>query len=687
MENDSGSSPFFQGEGQIEQPEKMNISSENLESNDSEGISRVVTTNGPSSTPDSNQHSDVQTSRRRIRILLMLLLLGYVILHTWRVTKEYEDEKYDSIDTYNEELANYRNDLQTQINRFQSQRNVDVNTLGLLGSDGATTSNFEGPTLQIHSLEFENDIIDPTTNPGIEDFSITSLTFDPDHPKLGLPDLDVKVSPVRVFQPDKSGLNNLFEKAQHLNLISSPQNGGGPKPYRIYHKLVQTSDSSLQKVAMQLWLTEFKVTFTINSDGIRTKAKNEILKMDSQFGKNTRKHINDRIDRVSDSIDQNRKWVKEQQKAKKQNRKEWDKVSAQLQAGTKKIIQQEERIRARSTAKRRAKLRILEAEQIRQQQTLSQLDSLLFQLNRSISRGDSLHLEFHKQLTDLKHQLRNRPGKKYPAYWYGKALNNADSIRLEDLSKEGKNQGYNNIKVWLQVTPNSAPWYVKTKYGKNVQPMMAIGAIYCTKVENRIDNVPEYLIGSNTIEGIAMGMYDFPKYHSFRVADELLAPLPPDSYFFQLRDTASIWNKPYYLKIFLTNIGSHLRRNIWNGKIPNKYDDQVTFSFLMPLFVRGSWDVIPPEEVIPNWNPPQPRMVEGFKLKHLLPRWHFFLGGFGRVISTILLIVGGLLIASFFLPALGPLLMGALNLVLGSINKFLRNLRSRLNRGNEEGTN
>jgi len=215
---------------------------------------------------------------------------------------------------------------------------------------------------------------------------------------------------------------------------------------------------------------------------------------------------------------------------------------------------------------------------------------------------------------------------KYPGYWYGSTQ---EFIKLGDLKQEGRNNRYNNIMLILKIIPDNSPWYYRTKYERNVKPAMGVGAIYCESLdvtreeeENRISpNIqkgsviflhPSYDAQKDSVE--TMQISENLESAAQRIFDQQEEKI----------DTSSFWNKPYYIRIFFNNIGSWKN---WSGT--RKYDDQVTFSFLMPIFVIGSWDVIPPKEIIPEWDPPEPYTKDFFQ--NILPS--FGLKTFGKILS------------------------------------------------------
>ena len=236
---------------------------------------------------------------------------------------------------------------------------------------------------------------------------------------------------------------------------------------------------------------------------------------------------------------------------------------------------------------------------------------------------------------------------KYPGYWYGSTQN---QVSLRDLREEWKNNRYGDLSVILKIIPDNAPWYYKNEQGMNVTPAIGIGAVYCSQL-NIVNETDERRVSPNIQKGSVV--YLHPDYNPVQaniredempanieqIANEVLATQSGPG-----EDKGEeFWNQPYYIRLFFNNIGSWREGFLGN----RKFDDQVTFTFLMPVFVLGSWDIIPPSEIIPEWDPPAPYFKE-FKLKNLLPKWG--MGTFGRILSTI----GLLVIIGFLLPIIFP---------------------------------
>lgn len=237
----------------------------------------------------------------------------------------------------------------------------------------------------------------------------------------------------------------------------------------------------------------------------------------------------------------------------------------------------------------------------------------------------------------------------YPGYWYGSELS---SIKLSELAREHKDFRYGDLSFILEVIPDRSPIYVKTASGISEKPDFAIGAIYCQKAT--FGNEPDVQrISTNIHAGQPVFLNDA---FDFEVMNKntlgLSASMESNaSKFMELkaREENFIWNKPYYIKLFFNNLGTW-RSGIFNQ---NQFHDQVSYSFLMPVFVVGSWDVIAPQEVMAAWNPPQP-YVRTFTFKNLLPMWN--MGWAGKIGGILLIGSIGVIVVLIIFPSLIPLL-------------------------------
>lgn len=218
----------------------------------------------------------------------------------------------------------------------------------------------------------------------------------------------------------------------------------------------------------------------------------------------------------------------------------------------------------------------------------------------------------------------------YPGFWYGSSQ---ASIKLKDLGKEHKDFRYGNLSFILEVIPDNSPIYVKTKDGFTTKADFAIASVYCK--EAIIGNEPDVQrISTNIHSGQPVFLnnsFDFEEMNQNTQAfSENVEANAAKLLEIKSVDSDFIWNKPYYLKLFFNNLGSW-RSGLFNQ---NQFHDQVNYSFLMPVFVVGSWDVIVPQEILPEWNPPK-AYVRKITFKNFIPFWNA--GILGRFASFLLM--------------------------------------------------
>lgn len=278
----------------------------------------------------------------------------------------------------------------------------------------------------------------------------------------------------------------------------------------------------------------------------------------------------------------------------------------------------------------------------------------------SDSAGKRKHFEMQLWLTEFEVTIDVRPdldthhakreeekgSLSYPGFWYGLQKK---SVNLEDLEMEFKDQRYGNLAFILEVIPDKSPIYIQTTQGKTSKADFAIAAIYCSKAqignEEKVQRIntnvhsgqPVFLINEFDFEKMNTNVGHNPESLPANVERVLNAENPKDAF---------IWNKPYYMKLHFTNLGTW-RTGLVNQ---NKFHDQVTYSFLMPVFVVGSWDVIAPQEVLPKWDPPAP-YIKKFSVTTLLPFWAK--GVLGKIVGLALVILLILIGIQLILPAVG----------------------------------
>ena len=229
----------------------------------------------------------------------------------------------------------------------------------------------------------------------------------------------------------------------------------------------------------------------------------------------------------------------------------------------------------------------------------------------------------------------------YPGYWY---KDSRKFVSMNDLEhkEEYKNHLYSDITFVLEVNPNASPWYIKTEHAQNEMPHIAVGAVFCDQLVKHPKN--ENKIHLQTYKGMAA-----PLYHQAFNDDSNLSSELDESIQDVLTDlenikNENIWNKKYYVKLYSANIGA--RQQGFLGT--KKFDEQVEYTFLMPLFIVGSWDIQIPSDILPEMEAPKP-YYKSLSLKNLLPKWGL---SFGKWISSIIILVLLALVMIYFFPSL-----------------------------------
>ena len=229
----------------------------------------------------------------------------------------------------------------------------------------------------------------------------------------------------------------------------------------------------------------------------------------------------------------------------------------------------------------------------------------------------------------------------YPGLWY---KDSRKFVSVNDLEhkEEYKNHLYSDITFVLEVNPNASPWYIKTNNIQTEMPDIAVGAVFCQQLIKRPKD--ENKIHLQTYKGMAAPLYHQAFEDDVPLSDNLDESIQNVMNDLENIKNENIWNKKYYVKLYSANIGS--RQKGFLGT--RKFDEQVEYTFLMPLFVVGSWDIQIPSEILPEMEAPKP-YYKRLSLKNLLPEWGF---SFGKWITSVLIIFIVVLIFLYLSPSL-----------------------------------
>lgn len=264
----------------------------------------------------------------------------------------------------------------------------------------------------------------------------------------------------------------------------------------------------------------------------------------------------------------------------------------------------------------------------------------------------------------------------YPSWYYGLG---SGRTTLDELREEWDNLRYGNLNIVLRVSPNNAPWYVKTKNQDsgyvviNDKPDMAVAALLCSELV--VGNEEgERRIGVAMQTGSALTFY--PQYRreertyfetidvSQKIsaeAEELIRTKEPPP---TNRTNTGIWNQAQYAWIHFDNIGSWKTGKFLGAK--RKFADYMDATFILPIFVIGEWEVRMPSDLV-KWKPlPSPVIEQPGLLDRLIPDLH--LGIFGRLLSGGMGAFLILLVLSMFFP---PVLQ-IVNVIWGVFARMLQ---------------
>lgn len=229
----------------------------------------------------------------------------------------------------------------------------------------------------------------------------------------------------------------------------------------------------------------------------------------------------------------------------------------------------------------------------------------------------------------------------YPGYWY---KDSRRFVSMNDLEhkEEYKNHLYSDITFVLKVNPNASPWYIKTDHTQNEKPDIAVGAVFCQQLIKHPED--ENKIHLQTYKGMAAPLYHKAFENDNPISDDLDKSIVNVMTDLENVKNENIWNKEYFIKLYSANIGAR-QKGLFGTK---KFDEQVEYTFLMPLFIVGNWDIQIPADILSEMEAPKP-YYKSLSIKNLLPKWGI---SFGKWLSSGIIMIIFFLILIYLFPSI-----------------------------------
>ncbi len=246
----------------------------------------------------------------------------------------------------------------------------------------------------------------------------------------------------------------------------------------------------------------------------------------------------------------------------------------------------------------------------------------------------------------IKPTSEEKAAKRYPKYWYQDIEFAAGKLAsINDLryrAKEDKNHRYAQLHCVFKIDPNQLVHYTHSENQMNAE--VAIGEIITQQIKTNFDPKAGYQQAHihPSAPGLSVDLFSEPtlnnRHHPMQLTRQQLTS-----------SDKSIFNKAIYFRIQSDNIGSWDKKGLFFG---TEWDDQFTITFLMPVLVKGQFDVLFDSELKPTYAPRQ-AYFNSVQPSDIIPNWG--LAGIGTYISYGF-IVFILIVAILFVPQLFTLI-------------------------------
>ena len=195
-----------------------------------------------------------------------------------------------------------------------------------------------------------------------------------------------------------------------------------------------------------------------------------------------------------------------------------------------------------------------------------------------------------------------------------------DGFHRNGLNDEIRKKRHPPFNLELKI-PIENPWFINRNGSFSDKADMCIAGVFIKEISKIPSNasikfIPDKISHALPLKGIS-------KIESLHQVDKLI-------------DNPSIWNKTDYVNLTITDIGTR-------GRLAVHKNEELTIHFLMPMLVRGNWDVKLDPKIFPKEM--QAKVNKRGLSDILLPK--FGLKLFGKGISTLLyiLLIGIILVA------------------------------------------
>ena len=225
----------------------------------------------------------------------------------------------------------------------------------------------------------------------------------------------------------------------------------------------------------------------------------------------------------------------------------------------------------------------------------------------------------------IKPTSEERHQKSYPKHWYQDIeFSKGKLVSLDDLrqrAKEGKNHRYAQVECVFKIDPNQLVNYTGNPQ-KQTRADVAIGEIITQQIKTNFNSKAGYQQAhlNPSAPGLSLDLFSEPTLNNRHNPVQLKQNQFPNT-------ANSIFNKAVYFRIQSNNIGSWDKKGLFFG---TEWDDQFTITCLMPILVKGKFEVVLDSKFRPSYIPNE-AYFNHVSFSDIIPDWG--LSRIGKYIS------------------------------------------------------